>query len=63
MAKKKDEPTIPTPAVLKWVVSLPYLPELTVEAIDEESAYEAYKTAMGIIKSDHKPKVDPLPEG
>jgi len=41
----------------RWEVSLAYLPTRIVEAKDEDGAWEAYKVLMGIIASDHKPKI------
>jgi len=70
MSKQKYDEPAPEPAkhhapahkgAGKWQVSLENAPTVTVEAHDEDGAWEEYKKQTGITSSWYKPVIEKVP--
>ena len=56
-ATPAEQPPQAVPVLRLFVVSLPSVRELTLEAESPEQAWERYKAAMGITATVHNPKI------
>ena len=47
----------PAPPLRQWVVRVPHLPQVVVEAPDRYDAVEVALKALGVVRTEHRPEV------